>query len=112
MKVTIAKFIEMFPGMPFCLRYVERGEHKQRAFGWHARFTSDYFTSDSDRLVDDHHQPSFTTGWGSTPEEALGEIIVGMLNSASSKVKHDEERLREDRAELERLVAKWNDATT
>lgn len=110
MILTIAQFLAVFPATPFSLHYVARGPAGERSFGWHASFTSSYWTSDSGRIY--HHKPpragrDFVDGWGSTPEEALGALAAGVLDSLrrSAKAEADVQRARErDADDLEKRL--------
>jgi len=42
---------------------------------WHIQYTSDYFTSDSDRGVFDHVAPNVPSGCGTSPEEAIDNLL-------------------------------------
>lgn len=106
MRLTIEQFTRLFPRSPFRLSYVERGEHKNRKFIWYAAFTSDYFTSDSDRLVDDHCPPRgypnpYTDASGNTPEEALSELARQVLENMKASVESRKKYRREAEEALE-----------
>lgn len=92
-RATVEQFIEWFPHAPFELKRVERGAADQRKFGWLARFTSDYYTSDSDRLVDDHRRPSYEESFAYSIEEALGGLALALAKNAEAETRHARERL-------------------
>lgn len=72
--MTIEQFISLFPSQPFVLRRVERGHGSDRGFVWHAEFTRDYFTSDTDRLAQASVGEVLSSVFGATVEEALGRL--------------------------------------
>jgi hypothetical protein len=98
--MTPQEFAALFPGRPFAIRYVERGEHGGRKFVWHVMFTSDYFTSDSDRAVYDHGPPRMPDGFGATLDEAFDAVVTGVVRDAERRVSRDLEELRKSETEL------------
>lgn len=85
--MTIEEFLKVFPDTPFALHYVERGTHKERSFGWHASFTTSYWTSDTDRPIYNHNPPTnmlgeYLEGWGDTSEGALEDLVTKVFNAA------------------------------
>lgn len=103
--MKIEDFVAAFPGHPFALRWVERGPHGERKFGWHAMFTSDYFTSDTDRLIDNHQPPHHWEAFADTPEAALGQLAKLTLDSAKSNLLRASQRHDEARQHLDGLLA-------
>jgi hypothetical protein len=110
--MKLDEFMVIFPSCPFALHYVERGEHKSRSFGWHASFTTSYWTSDTDRPIYVQHPPrfhdgKFIEGWGATPEEALEQLARGVLNNAQSAERHARKRLAECESAHARLAEQF-----
>jgi len=104
--MTIEQFQAIFPRVPFSLHYVERGEQTKRRFGWHASFTSSYWTSDTDRPIYSHDPPrndlhQLLEAWGETPNEALLLLARMVVNSAKRRA----EVLKRDHAEAEAEAA-------
>lgn len=91
--MTPEEFAKLFPGRPFAIRYVERGEHKKRGFFWHVVFTNDYWTSDSWRPIYDHCLPSEPDGQGDTLEEALADIVRKTVAAADASRDYCREEL-------------------
>jgi nicotinamidase-related amidase len=98
--MTPQEFADLFPGRPFAIRHVERGAHGARKFGWHVMFTSDYWTSDSDREVYAHCPPSDPDGFGETLEEAFANVAKGVLERAEGRRANYEKLLEEAQQEL------------
>ncbi len=104
--MTPKEFADLFPGRPFAIRWVERGDHGARAFFWHVVFTSDYWTSDSWREVYDHHRPDCPDGKGETLEAAFADLIKKTHERALKTVEYQKKKLLESEQELRDVEAK------
>jgi hypothetical protein len=78
--ITPEQFIEAF-GCAFSLHYVQRGAGSERRYVWMAEFTAHYFTSDTDRFVNDHSPPLYPNGFGETIGEALADLAIRRITS-------------------------------
>jgi hypothetical protein len=109
--MNIKSFLKLFPATPFYLHRVERGAHRERKFIWHARFTSDYFTSDTDRLVDNHKPPhGYTDAFGDTVEECLEDLAQQVLKNMESSTAHYQKGQREAEGKLSEFRQKLLEA--
>jgi hypothetical protein len=112
--MTIEEFQKAFPGVPFALHYVKRGEANKRKFGWHASFTNEYWTSDTDRPIYNHNPPhdemyTMYEAWGKTPYDALDALTDMVLNGAANRVEARRKSLIEAEDALKTLRIALND---
>lgn len=98
--MTLDEFIEKFPERPFAIRFIERGEQYRRKFVWYVMFTSDYFTSDSDRAVLNHCPPNDPEGFGDSLELALDDLRNKLASKLQRAVSDHRELLKEAEGKL------------
>ena len=104
--MTPKEFAELFPGKPFAIRWVERGDRGDRKFNWHVMFTNDYWTSDTWCAVYDHCSPSLPDGHGDTIEEAIDALVAGLVERAEARRQYAKEELLEVEQEERELKAR------
>ena len=110
--MTLQEFAALFPGEAFNVHRVERGPGNRRRWIWFARFTSDYFTSDTDRLVYDHryHQaPGWPGAEGETPEaalDALAELVLEQKGERAKNAAKHQHEYEQDFAEFRKKLGR------